>query len=73
MQAMSDTQTAPQLFEMFCHENSKCTVKAAGQDDVQEFETVAKAMRTVLERAGSNKLMLKVYSVLGVVIYETGL
>ena len=36
-------------FQVYTHEDLKCSVKVVGQDDVQEFKNFAEAMRAVPE------------------------
>jgi len=57
-------------FQVYTHEDLKCSVKVVGRDDVQEFRNFAEAMRAVLRLNGSEKSHLTVYSVMGTVIFE---
>jgi len=69
---MPEVQSQPQsVYELFCHENTKCTLAVAGHEELNEFESVTEAMRAVLERAGPQKSLLKVYNAIGEVVYQT--
>jgi hypothetical protein len=60
----------PNIFQIFCHENCRCTLKVEDQDNVHEFESVAEAIRAVLQLAGPDKSRLRVYSTLGAKVFE---
>ena len=63
----------PNLFQLFCHDNSRCTLKIGEEGGAREFDTVTDAMRAALQLARGDKSMLKVYSTLGSVVFEASI
>jgi hypothetical protein len=70
---MSDIPTPQKLFQLFCHADSKCTLKVIGHVNSHEYENVVEAMCAVLKLANGDKPILTVFSPLGAVIFETQL
>jgi hypothetical protein len=70
---MSDIPTPQKLFQLFCHADSRCTLKVIGQTNSLEFENVVEAMCAVLKMAGGDKPNLTVFGPWGAVLFETQL
>ena len=73
MTVWEDTGTVqPSSFQIYCHQDSKCTLKIDRQEPILEFEDVSQAIRTVvveLNRA-KGESRLTIYSTLGNVILQ---
>lgn len=70
---MSDVSIPQKFFQLYCHEDSRCTLKIVGHENCHEFETVMEAMCAVVKLADGEKPSLTVFSPLGSVIFETQL
>jgi len=58
-------------FQIYCHEDSKCSLKIAGQADVRRFENVLEAIDAARYLSDIGKSQLTVYSTVGTIIFET--
>jgi hypothetical protein len=58
-------------FQIYCHEDSKCSLKVVGQSDVREFDSILTAVAAAREMSETGESLLTVYSTLGTVIFET--
>ena len=58
-------------FQIYCHEDSRCSLKVVGEDGVREFDDVLTAIDAARGLSTTGKSPLTVYSTLGTVIVET--
>ncbi|MDR3402172.1 MAG: hypothetical protein P4L99_06700 [Chthoniobacter sp.] len=58
------------LFQVYCHEDSKCSLKVVGQEKVQHFNNVMEAVEAARELSDTGDSPLTVYSTSGTVIFE---
>ena len=57
-------------FQVYCHEDSKCSLKVIGEEGVQEFDDVLKAVEAARELSDMGESPLTVYGTSGTVIIE---
>lgn len=58
-------------FQIYCHQDAKCTLKIDRQEPILEFEDVSEAIRTVVElNRAKGESQLIIYSTLGSVILQ---
>jgi hypothetical protein len=64
-------RTFPRTFQIYCHADSRCSLKIDREEQVLEFEEVSQAIRAVVElKRAEGEAMLTVYSALGKVVFQ---
>lgn len=58
-------------FQIYCHEDCKCSLKVVGKPDLHEFESILAAIDAARELSEAGESPLTVYSTIGTVIFET--
>lgn len=58
-------------FQIYCHEDCRCSLKAVGQADVRQFDSILAAIDAARELSDFGESLLTVYSTIGTVILET--
>ncbi len=61
----------PRSFKIYCHQDSKCTLKIDRQEPVLDFDDVSQALRAVVEmNQAKGEATLTVYSPLGHIVFQ---
>ena len=58
-------------FQIYCHEDSRCSMKVVGKAEVRQFDSILSAIDAAREMSVYEESPLTVYSTVGTVILET--
>jgi hypothetical protein len=58
-------------YQIYCHEDARCSLKVAGQEKLQRFEDVSQAIHAAIHlKHDESESLLTVYNALGSLVFQ---